>query len=117
PMQNLAHSASFHCRENNAPSNSGIKHLGCPISLSWAYATNSQTQDSDLFFFAVFLLREEHGDRKAESGAALAKQVDERSICGCGPASPDLLSLGCPTGYLACFRDDLCTMAEPQTGR
>ncbi|MFA0925232.1 hypothetical protein, partial [Xanthomonas fragariae] len=27
PMQNLAHSASFHSRENNAPSKPGIKHL------------------------------------------------------------------------------------------
>src|SRR3954469_9203419 len=27
PMQNLAHSASFHCGEKSAPSNSGTKHL------------------------------------------------------------------------------------------
>jgi hypothetical protein len=27
-VENLAHSASFHCLENNAPSNPGIKHLG-----------------------------------------------------------------------------------------
>ena len=27
-MENLAHSASFHSLENNAPSNPGIKHLG-----------------------------------------------------------------------------------------
>src|SRR5258707_12687943 len=26
-VQNLSHSASFHCLENNAPSNPGIKHL------------------------------------------------------------------------------------------
>src|SRR6185503_10125438 len=26
-VKNLAHSASFHCLENNAPSNPGIKHL------------------------------------------------------------------------------------------
>jgi len=27
-VKNLSHSASFHCLENNAPSNPGIKHLG-----------------------------------------------------------------------------------------
>jgi hypothetical protein len=26
-VKNLSHSASFHCLENNAPSNPGIKHL------------------------------------------------------------------------------------------
>jgi hypothetical protein len=28
PVKNLAHSASFHSKENNAPSKPGIKHLG-----------------------------------------------------------------------------------------
>jgi hypothetical protein len=28
PVQNLSHSASLHAGENNAPANSGIKHLG-----------------------------------------------------------------------------------------
>src|ERR1700721_2854889 len=28
PVQNLAHSASFHSKENNAPSKPGIKQLG-----------------------------------------------------------------------------------------
>jgi hypothetical protein len=28
PVENLAHSASFHSKENNAPSKPGIKHLG-----------------------------------------------------------------------------------------
>jgi hypothetical protein len=28
PVKNLAHSASFHCMENIAPSNPGIKQLG-----------------------------------------------------------------------------------------
>jgi hypothetical protein len=27
PVQNLAHSVSFHSKENNAPSKPGIKHL------------------------------------------------------------------------------------------
>ena len=37
-MKNLAHSASFHSRENNAPSNPGTKHLkaASPASGSWA---------------------------------------------------------------------------------
>src|SRR5579871_536066 len=29
PVEYLAHSASFHCRPNNAPSNPGTKHLKC----------------------------------------------------------------------------------------
>jgi hypothetical protein len=28
PVENLAHSASFHSKENNAPSKPGIKELG-----------------------------------------------------------------------------------------
>ncbi|WP_210236015.1 MULTISPECIES: hypothetical protein, partial [unclassified Mesorhizobium] len=30
-VKNLAHSASFHSWENNAPSNAGIKQLGRPV--------------------------------------------------------------------------------------
>ncbi len=31
-VENLAHNASFHSLENNAPSNPGVKHLGAPLA-------------------------------------------------------------------------------------
>ena len=34
PVQNLAHRASFHSKENNAPSKPGIKHLGMHVNFS-----------------------------------------------------------------------------------
>jgi hypothetical protein len=33
PVKNLAHSASFHSKENNAPSKPGIKHGSGPIKV------------------------------------------------------------------------------------
>jgi hypothetical protein len=33
PVQNLAHSASFHSKENNAPSKPGIKHVKLPVRI------------------------------------------------------------------------------------
>jgi len=36
-MENLAHSASFHAVENNAPSNPGIKHLKASYSATFRY--------------------------------------------------------------------------------
>src|SRR5690606_31885211 len=48
-VENLAHSASFHCWPNNAPSNPGTKHLVMAQSFAWQrphYTAKRSTPDS-----------------------------------------------------------------------
>src|SRR3954468_13069999 len=51
PMKNLAHSASFHSGEKNAPSNPGTKHLAKARSF-WAQAARPSTAFSRIAAFA-----------------------------------------------------------------
>lgn len=51
-MKNLAHSASFHACENNAPSNPGTKQVGCEETGAWpAFQSNPSTTSR---FLSVF---------------------------------------------------------------
>ena len=72
PVQNLAHSASFHSKENNAPSKPGIKHLGLLDSATQAGA------DGWLFFYqsVEFLETHQTAARLAGNGPIFVQQQD-----------------------------------------
>jgi hypothetical protein len=54
-VKNLSHSASFHSRENNAPSNPGIKHLeGGWQSCSFLVQRNRDKLSTRKFDVGVF---------------------------------------------------------------